>query len=259
MSDIAAIAERLFEARRVGAAIPPVRTLLPAKDIAAAYAVQTANNQRREAGGEMRVGRKIGLTSVAVQRQLGVDQPDFGVLFASMDLSRSADAISASRLISPRIEAEISFLLGEGITRKGLSTAELGAAVEAVAASVEIVDSAIADWDIDIVDTVADNASSGAFVIGPWQPFTADMDLRSRKMRITRDGEEISAGDGAATLGDPLNALRWLADTAIDIGDPLRAGEVVLAGALGPMRPMTAGSYVVEIDGFKTLLVRVTA
>ena len=259
MSDVATIAERLFEARRTRTAIPPVRTELPAKDLAAAYAVQAANNARLEAGGAKRVGRKIGLTSEAVQRQLGVDQPDFGVLFGHMDFSAAPGAISAGSLISPRIEAEISFRLGRDITRKGLSAAELAAAVEAVAASAEIVDSAIADWDIDIVDTVADNASCGAFVIGPWQPFTADMDLAGRKMRLTRDDEEISVGAGAATLGNPLNALRWLAETAIDIGDPLRAGEVVLAGALGPMRPMTAGDYAIDIDGFKSLRVRVTA
>lgn len=256
---IGSCADALFEARRTRAAIGPVRLQLPAKDVAAAYAVQQINNRRLDGAGGRRVGRKIGLTSEAVQRQLGVDRPDFGVLFDTMDYGGDGAVVSAASLISPKIEAEIAFRLRQDIAEKGLTAAEIAGAVEAVAACAEIVDSAIAGWDIDIVDTIADNASCGGFVVDGWQDFSPEMDLPARQMRMTRDAEEISTGTGAATLGDPLNALIWLAETAIDAGEPLRAGEVVLAGALGPMRPLTPGDYRIEISGFAPLHVRVVA
>jgi 2-keto-4-pentenoate hydratase len=258
-STIETCAAQIFDARRTRTSIPPVRALLPAKDVAAAYAVQTRNNQRLDAGGARRVGRKIGLTSKVVQQQLGVDRPDFGTLFDFMDLGPVQARISVASLIAPRIEAEMSFRLAKDITTKGLPAAQIARSVESLAASAEIVDSAIAGWDIDIVDTIADNASCGGFVIGAWQPFTPDLDLPSRAMRMTRDSEEISVGAGSASLGDPLNALAWLAEAAIDFGDPLRAGEIVLAGALGPMRPLTPGSYAIEIEGFPPLLLRAVA
>jgi 2-keto-4-pentenoate hydratase len=253
------IAERLSVARRERRPIPPVRTSLPPRDIVAAYQVQQRNNRRRlEAGGRI-VGRKIGLTSEAVQRQLGVDQPDFGVLFDDMAFYGNDVTISLSGFIAPRIEAEIAFVLRADITVGGLPRAELEAAVGEVAASAEIVDSAIADWDIDIVDTIADNASSGAYALGAPQPYAPGMDLPARVMRLSRGGAVLSAGAGAATLGHPLTALGWLADTAVALGEPLRSGEVILAGALGPMKPFDAGCYLVEIDGFPLLTVRAVA
>lgn len=253
---IEAVADRLFVARRDRRPIPPVRALLPAKDIDAAYRVQQINVRRAIASGDRTVGRKIGLTSQAVQRQLGVDQPDFGVLFGAMNLGGMGAEFSVSSLISPRIEAEFAFLLGVDITERPVTPEAAGQAVDAVAVAAEIVDSAIADWDIDIIDTVADNASCGGFVVGPWTAFTPSLDLPARRMRMTRDGVEISAGVGAATLGDPLNALAWLAETAIAVGEPLRSGEIILAGALGPMVRLAPGDYVVEIDGFRPLWMR---
>ncbi len=251
------VAERLFAARAAGKPIPSVRTQLPSHDVDEAYAVQMINVVRLQEQGKRRVGRKIGLTSLAVQKQLGVDQPDFGVLFAHMDFGRAP--ISVSKLISPRIEAEFAFQIGRDIDRQGLSRDELSGYVEAVAAAAEIVDSAIADWDINIVDTVADNASCGGFVLGSWQVYRRGLDLPARNMRLTRNGEAISTGAGAATLGDPLNALAWLADVSAARGDPLREGEVVLAGALGPMKPLVPGDYAVEIDGFPLLFMRAVA
>ena len=252
------VADRLFAARLGGYAVPAVRRDLPAGDVAAAYAVQRINVSRFEAGGHRRVGRKIGLTSKAVQRQLGVDQPDFGVLFDTMDFGGVGAEISISKLIAPRIEAEFAFLLGQDIDQSDLSRTSLAHSIESVAAAAEIVDSAIAGWDIDIVDTIADNASCGGYVLGPWQPYTRDLDLPSRAMRLLRDGVLISEGNGAATLGDPQNALAWLANVSIHVGAPLKAGEVVLAGALGPMTPLVAGEHVVEIDGFDALWMRAT-
>lgn len=253
---IQTVADDLLAARRKGAAIAAVRSRLPAKDLTAAYAVQKLNIDRLVAGGRRRVGRKIGLTSEAVQRQLGVDSPDFGVLLDDMDFS--AGDITLKGLIAPRVEAEFALRLARDITQAGLAGAALAPFVEAVAVSVEIVDSAT-NWDIDIVDTIADNASSCGFAVGAWRAFSPELGLPVRAMRLLRDGELISQGVGAATLGDPLNALAWLAEASIAVGDPLRAGEVVLSGALGPMAALTAGDYRVEIDGFDPLLLRAVA
>ncbi|MBI1684109.1 2-keto-4-pentenoate hydratase [Caulobacter hibisci] len=253
------VADALFEARATGRAIDPVRKRLPSKDIQAAYAVQQRNVARQQAAGAKVVGRKIGLTSKAVQTQLGVDQPDFGVLFDFMGVYGDEVELPLTGLISPRIEAEIAFVLGQDITQAGLSRERLEAAIASVAASAEIVDSAIAGWDIDIVDTVADNASSGAFVLGSPEPYVPGCDLRSPTMRLIRGGEIVSSGVGAASLGDPLIALAWLADTAVALGAPLRAGDVILAGALGPMIPLQPGLHTVEIDGFAPVVIKAIA
>lgn len=249
-------ANLLFSARTAGVAIPPVRDHLPPLDIAAAYSVQRLNIDRRLSSGRRVVGRKIGLTSAAVQKQLGVDQPDFGVLLDDMAFHGDDVTIPLKGMISPRIEAELAFVLKAPITRKGVSRDELEAAIGSVAASAEIVDSAILDWNINIVDTVADNASSCAFALGSPLPYASRMDLPSRLMKLSSDGDVISSGSGAATLGHPLTALAWLADTAVAVGDPLQAGDIILAGALGPMKPFAPGSYVIEIDGFPKLTVR---
>ncbi|MBX3484286.1 fumarylacetoacetate hydrolase family protein [Phenylobacterium sp.] len=249
------LAADLFAARATRTPIGPIRLADPSLDIDGAYAIQKANIDRLLAGGAWRVGRKIGLTSLAVQKQLGVDQPDFGVLLDGM--VRTADRpLDLAELIAPRIEGEIVFRIGRDITEPGLPTEALAGHVEAVAAGFEIVDSAIAGWDISIIDTIADNASCGVFVIGPWQPYATGRDLKSPAMTLTRDGEVVSTGSGAASLGDPLQALAWLAETAIRMGDPLRASELVLGGALGPMIPLTAGDYDLAIDGFPPLRVR---
>lgn len=256
---IEAAAERLFAARRDRRPIAPVRAMLPAGDVDAAYAVQQLNVRRRLDAGRRIVGRKIGLTSEPVQKQLGVDQPDFGVLFDDMAFEGDDVAIPLAGLIAPRIEAEIAFVLRAGIPEVGLGRPELEARIGEVAASAEIVDSAIARWDIDIVDTVADNASSAAYALGSRQPYVTGMDLPARAMRLSRSGQVLSEGAGAATLGHPLTALAWLADTAAGLGDPLRAGDVILAGALGPMKPFEPGDYRIEIDGFPPLTVRAAA
>lgn len=250
---IKSVADQLSAARRTGVPVAAIRGLLPAKDVATAYAVQRLNIERLVASGRRRVGRKIGLTSQAVQRQLGVDSPDFGVLLDNMDFS--AGDIPLKGLIAPRVEAEFALRLARDITEPGLSGAALAPYVEAVAVSVEIVDSAT-KWDIDIVDTIADNASSCGFAVGEWRPYGHESRLPERTMRLLCDGEVISCGTGAATLGDPLNALAWLADASIAVGEPLRAGEIILSGALGPMVGLTPGEYRVEIDGFDPLVLR---
>ena len=189
------------------------------------------------------VGRKIGATSAAVQQQLGVDQPDFGVLFDDMVFANGA-CIPGSRLIQPKVEAEVAFMLVEDLADGPLNDARIRSAIGEVRAALEIVDSRIAGWDITFGDTVADNASSGLYVLGDERRTLAEIEPVEVTMTMTIEGAVASTGDGAACLGDPLHAVAWLAHQARTFGDPLRAGQVVLSGALGPMRPAPHGAEV---------------
>ncbi|MBB3082355.1 2-keto-4-pentenoate hydratase [Geodermatophilus sabuli] len=240
---VAEAAERLEVAARSGVPCRPVRDLIGTDDVEQAYAVQQRLTRRRLADGARVVGRKIGLTSPAVQAQLGVDRPDFGVLFDDMDVSGLAEVPSA-RLLQAKSEAEIAFVLGEDLAEGPLDAARVRGAVAYAVAALEIVDSRIAGWDITFGDTVADNASSGLFVLGERRLTLAEFEPAAVTMRMTLDGAVVSEGTGAACLGDPLNALAWLARTAVEVGDPLRTGQVVLSGALGPMAATPPGSVV---------------
>jgi 2-keto-4-pentenoate hydratase len=225
-----------------------VRDLLGSSDVALAYAVQEAVNTRRVLAGARVVGRKIGLTSTVVQRQLGVDQPDFGVLFHDM-AHASADVVPMASLLQPKVEAEVAFVLSEDLDGD-LDDRRLRASVDCIVAALEIVDSRITGWDITIVDTVADNGSSGLFVLGDRPARLVDVEPRDVSMSMTIDGATVSEGNGRACLGDPLIALAWLARTAQEHGVPLRAGEVVLSGALGPMVSAAPGNHVrADISG----------
>jgi 2-keto-4-pentenoate hydratase len=236
-------ARRLADAAAAGVACAPVRDLIGDDDLAAAYAVQSLNIAARIAGGARVVGRKIGLTSPAVQEQLGVDQPDFGWLFDDMDLT-GADEVPMSLLLQPKAEAEIAFVLAEDLAEGPLDEAQIRASVAYAVAALEIVDSRIAGWDIRFGDTVADNASSGLYVLGTERRTLDEVAPVDVEMTMTIDGQVVSTGTGAACLGDPLNALAWLARTAREYGEPLRAGQVVLSGALGPMRDVHPGAVV---------------
>jgi 2-keto-4-pentenoate hydratase len=240
--DITQAAARLTDAARQCRPAVPVRDLLGTEDIAAAYVVQRELTRRRVAEGAVIVGRKIGLTSPAVQRQLGVDQPDFGVLFADMNVSGLA-TIPSGRLLQPRIEAEIAFVLRHDLAEGNLDEKQIRDAVDYAVAALEIVDSRVAGWDITITDTIADNASSGLFVLAGHQLRLDEFEPARVTMRLYADGELVSQGNGAACLGDPLIALAWLARTARGLGDPLRAGQIVLSGALGPMVPVAPATY----------------
>ena len=245
----AAALARLTGARLAGRPCPPVRALLPDGDIGAAYAVQSAWVTVQLAAGDSVAGRKIGLTSPAVQAQLGVDQPDFGTLLASMDCPPD-EVVDTGRLLQPRIEAEIAFVLARDLDLPDPSPQDVLAATGAVVAALEIVDSRVAGWDISIVDTVADNASSGLFVLGPERRPPGGLDLAACPMRMWRGEEEVSEGTGAACLGHPAIAVAWLAATARSYGQPLRAGEIVLSGALGPMVPVAPGDrFTADIGG----------
>ena len=249
----AAALARLTAARAAGRPCPPVRTLLPDGDIGAAYAVQSAWLAAALAAGDRVAGRKIGLTNPAVQAQFGVGQPDFGTLLASMDCPQR-QPVDAGRLLQPRIEAEIAFVLDRDLDMADPSPDDVLAATGAVVAALEIVDSRVAGWDISIVDTVADNASAGLFTLGEERRPPGRLDLAACPMRLWRGGAEVSSGTGAASLGHPAIAVAWLAATARSFGAPLRAGEVILSGSLGPVIPVAPGDhFTAEIGGLGTV------
>jgi 2-keto-4-pentenoate hydratase len=262
--DAAKALDMLVAARASGQPCPPIRGLLPADDVDAAYAVQSSWVADQIAAGARVVGRKIGLTNPVVQAQFGVDRPDFGVLFESMACAPGTP-IDAARTLQPKIEAEIAFVLAEDLNGAMIGPAEVAAATAYVVAALEIVDSRIAGWDIGIVDTIADNGSSGLFVLGDRRQGLGALDLAECAMTLRRvasggdggpdgaawaGGEVVSTGTGASILGHPLAAVAWLAAAVRDHGRPLRAGEVVLSGSLGPMVPVAPGdAFHADITG----------
>ncbi|MDP4503620.1 2-keto-4-pentenoate hydratase [Nonomuraea turcica] len=240
-------AERLAEAARSGKPCAPIRDLIgTATD---AYAVQEINIRRALGEGRRLVGRKIGVTNLEVQRQLGIDQPTCAPLFADMAYLDGLP-IPYGRLLQPRAEAEVALVLGADLVGGPFTVAEVIRAVEFALPAIEIADSRIDGWDITLADTVSDNASSGVFVLGNTPVSLMGLDLRASGMTMTRAGTEVSAGSGAACLGSPLNALVWLATRLGRTQRPLRAGEVVLTGALGPVVPVEPGDvFEAHIDG----------
>jgi 2-keto-4-pentenoate hydratase len=242
-------AERLIDAAVRGVPCAPVRQILPDGDLDDGYEVQRIVHGRTGSG-RHRVGRKIGLTSPAVQQQMGVDTPDFGVLYADMAYGDSTP-IPYGRLLQPRVEAEVAFVLGSDLPERTVTIADVLRATDFVVAAIEVVDSRIENWDISIFDTVADNASSGVFVLGAAPRSLRDVDdLRDARMTLTKGASVVSSGTGAACLGHPANAVVWLANVLAARGEPLRAGEVVLSGSLGALVPAEPDtSYEASITG----------
>ncbi len=242
---IAEAAAQLRMAAESGVPCSPVRTILGTDDdIDVANAVQDHNTVLAVAAGRRISGRKIGLTSKAVMDQVGVNQPDFGTLFVDMEYGDGIE-IPAGCLIQPRAEAEVAIVLEHDLDKGEHSFNDIIAATAYALPSIEVVDSRVANWDIRIVDTVADNASCGVYVLGG-QPVPLDrVDLRALTMSMRINGVEVSTGEGAACLGNPLHAARWLADTMCERGTPLKAGDVVMTGALGPMHPLSESETVV--------------
>lgn len=237
-------AERLRIAAQTGVPCEPVRDLLGVEDLSDAYAVQQYNVDLDMASGRRVIGRKIGLTSPAVQAQLGVDQPDFGTLFADMLYAEGVE-IPFGRLLQPKAEAEVALILDEDLDHERHSVLDIINATAYALPALEIVDSRIADWNIRATDTIADNGSSALLVIGSQPRSLADVDVRGIEMSMTKNGSAASSGSGAACLGNPLNAAIWLADQLALLGTPLRAGDIVLTGALGPMVNVEPGDSVV--------------
>jgi 2-keto-4-pentenoate hydratase len=255
MDAVSRAADALWRAGQARNACEPVRTIIGDSDVTTAYAVQERNTKRRIDEGARLVGRKIGLTSVSVQTQLGVSQPDYGMLFHDMDVL-NGDEIAPGRLIAPKVEAEIAFIMGRDLADEKITTADVLTAVAWAVPALEIVDSRIESWNIRITDTVADNASSGLFVLGHDVRRLDDIDLQGCGMALERDGELVATGAGAACLGSPINATLWLARVMAKAGRPLRSGDVVLSGALGPMVEAKLGAaFEARIEGLGSVRV----
>ncbi|WP_239154401.1 2-keto-4-pentenoate hydratase [Amycolatopsis sp. FDAARGOS 1241] len=248
---------RLHRAERDRTPVQPVRDVLGEDDLDAAYEVQRRIIETKVASGRRIVGRKIGLTSVAVQRQLGVDRPDFGVLLDDMVYGDRAD-VPLERFLQPRVEGEVAFVLGADLPGSA-TVVDVLRATDFVLPALEIVDSRVAGWDIRITDTVADNASSGALVLGTRPRKLSEADLAGLGLVLEHGGEPVSTGVGAACLGSPAVAVAWLAGEVARRGAPLRAGEVVLAGTWGPMVPVTGpGGYLARFEDIGEVRVNFT-
>jgi 2-keto-4-pentenoate hydratase len=242
-------ANRLWEAELKKEVCSPIRELIGTDDQASAYAVQQINAKLRRARGSKVVGHKIGLTAPVVQKQLGVDQPDFGLLWNDKEVLNGGE-ISMNELMQAKVEAEVAFVLFSDLDKKCLTTMDVIDAIDYTVASIEIVGSRIKDWDIKITDTIADNASASHWVIGHKPVSLGELDLINCKMTMTCNGEVVSEGKGNACLGSPLNAVLWLARKMVDMGQPLKAGDLILSGALGPMYTVKAGDNIqVNIEG----------
>ncbi|MBN3760558.1 2-keto-4-pentenoate hydratase [Burkholderia sp. Ac-20365] len=237
------LATSLRDAARERKPIPPMRDELAGMGIAGAYAVQDINTRHALESGRRLTGRKIGLTSKSVQQQLGVDAPDFGMLFADMELAPDEE-VAPGRVLQPKVEAEVAVVLERDLDGEEVTLSQLISATAYVLPAVEIVGSRIRDWDIRLLDTVADNASSGLYALGTQPRKLSEVDLRMCGMLMERKGKVVSLGVGAACLGHPLNAALWLARKMAEVGRPLQAGDVIMTGALGPMVTVEPGDLI---------------
>jgi 2-keto-4-pentenoate hydratase len=243
MADASVIATLADELWQAGVDRQPVQPLTDRHSdlvIEDAYAIQTRVIERRVADGARIIGRKVGLTSAPMQQLLGVQEPDFGVLLDDMFVE-DGDEIDLGRLLQPRVEAELAFVMDRDLAGPGVTTANALAAIGGVFPAIEVVDSRVVDWRIKLVDTVADNASSGLLVMGGRLRKVTDLDLRLVGVVVSRGGEVIDTGAGAAALGNPARCVAWLANKLGSFGDGLRAGDIVLPGAVHKMVTVAPG------------------
>lgn len=232
----------LREAQRTKQAVEPLTTSFPGLTVEEAYQIQALNLGLRLEAGERRVGHKIGLTSEAIQAWLKVNEPDFGGLLSGMMVPDGGE-LSLGKLLQPRAEGELVFVLGEPLEGPGVTAAQVLRATEFVLPSIEIIDSRVKDWKISLVDTVADNASSAMCVVGSTPVPVGRWDLRLVGMALRRNGRVVSTGAGAACLGNPAEAVAWLANRLSAFGQRLEAGQMILSGALGPAVEMAVGDF----------------
>ena len=233
--------------------IPPLRATWPDLDVVDAYEIQLLNIRQRLAHGAEVRGHKVGLSSRAMQEMMGVDEPDYGHLLSDMALSEDFP-VSAGRYCYPRVEVEVGFVLGAALPGAGCTEDDVLAATEAVAPAIELIDSRIRDWDIRIVDTIADNASSAGFVLGPERVKPSDIDLRGIEARLGRNGEQVAAGRSDAVLGNPVTAVAWLARKVAEFGVTLEAGHVILPGSVHRAVDVRPGDdFEAVLDGLGTV------
>ncbi|UMG92342.1 2-keto-4-pentenoate hydratase [Nocardioides sp. TF02-7] len=242
-------AAALAAAERDRRPVPPLRETYPGLDVVDAYEIQLLNVRRRLAAGATIHGHKVGLSSRAMQEMMGVDEPDYGHLLSDMQVKEDVP-VRVGEYCSPRVEVEVAFVLGSPLPGEGCTEDDVLAATEAVAPAIELIDSRIADWDIRIGDTIADNASSAGYVLGPDRVKPADVDLRSIEARLVRNGEQVASGRSDAVLGNPVTAVAWLARKFASFGVTLEAGHVVLPGSVHRAVDATPGDdFTATFDG----------
>jgi 2-keto-4-pentenoate hydratase len=257
LTDVPGKARALYEARRTRQAIAPFTDADPDLGMADGYAVQQELTRLLLADGDRIVGYKVGLTSKPMQQMIGVDQPDYGPVLASTVYS-DGDIVSAGSFIQPKLEAEIAFVLGSPLAGPDVSVLDARRAIAGMTAAVEIVDSRFADWRIKLADTVADLASNGAVAVSSRLVPLEGVDPRLIGMVLTRQGELIDTGAGAAALGDPVKVVAWLANTLGAMGVKLEAGHLIMTGALHAAVPMRPGDvFRADFDRLGPLTVRV--
>jgi 2-keto-4-pentenoate hydratase len=257
ITDVPGKAQALYDARRDRRQIAPFTDEDPSLGMSDGYAVQQELVKKILADGDTVVGYKVGLTSKPMQRMIGVDSPDYGPILRST-IHADGDAVAMSTLIQPKMEAEITAVMGERLQGPGVSVTDAARAIAGVAASVEIVDSRFEDWRIKLADTVADLASNGAFAVSSRIVPLSEVDTRLVGMVLTRNGEMVDTGAGAAALGDPVAVVAWLANTLGEVGIALEPGHLVMTGALHAAVPMRAGDvFRADFDRLGPVTIRV--
>lgn len=236
-------ANQLLEAEKLKQAIQPISNEIGTSEIDFAYLIQDYNTQKKVNDGARIVGKKIGLTSKKVQEQFGIDQPDFGVLFNSMELL-TGTSVNHDIFFNVRAEAELAFVLGQDLDMDNMTILDVIEAIDFVLPSIELVDSRIENWNIKITDTIADNASASHYILGHTPKTLDEIDVISCSMKLYKNEELVSSGLGSDCLGSPLNAVYWLAQKSLEMGSMLEAGDIILSGALGPMIKVDKGDEV---------------
>jgi 2-keto-4-pentenoate hydratase len=224
------LADELEAAERDRVGIDPLIARHPDIDVVDAYEIQLINIRRKLDNGAKVVGHKVGLSSLAMQQMMGVDEPDYGHLLADMEVFEDVP-VETSRYLIPRVEVEVGFILGADLPGEDCTEADVLAATVAYAPSIELIDSRIKDWKIGLVDTISDNASSAGFVLGAARVAPKDLDIKAIDAVLTRNGEVIAQGRSDAVLGDPVIAVAWLARKVAGFGVRLKAGDIVLPGS----------------------------
>ncbi len=254
MKNLKDIANDIYNAELSKQAIKPIRTYFPKeRDIESAYQIQNLITEKKIADGAKVIGKKIGLTSFVVQKQLGVDEPDFGILTDTMQIRNFGD-LPFKDLMQPKAEAEWAFILKHNLDDDDLGIKKVISAIDHARVAIEIVGSRIENWNIKITDTIADNASASHFVLGDEKIDMSCIDLENCQMKMFKNGDLVSEGTGKACMGNPLNAVIWLAQTMQKNDNPLKKGDIVLSGALGPMTDLIPGDEIsAKIDNFKNV------
>ncbi|AQA02532.1 2-keto-4-pentenoate hydratase [Mycobacterium sp. MS1601] len=226
----AKLAAELAEAERSRVPMDPLTAAHPDIDVVDAYEIQLINIRRRVAEGARVIGHKVGLSSEAMQKMMNVDEPDYGHLLEDMAVFSDVP-VKASAYLYPRVEVEVGFILADDLPGAGCTEDDVLAATAAFAPSIELIDTRIKDWKIKLCDTIADNASSAGWVLGPDRVSPKDVDIRAIEAELRCNGEVIAEGRSDAVLGNPVTAVAWLARKVDSFGVRLKAGDVVLPGS----------------------------